>query len=104
MLSGAWYSLDAELQHMGLSPGKFASLSNGKTHYHIAGPESGPVIVFFHVRTSRLLAVLEPLVERCVNRQHEALEQAGSKKEGNLDEARYDMVMILDIVSRCFKV
>jgi pimeloyl-ACP methyl ester carboxylesterase len=30
------------------APGKFLLLSQGNTHYDIAGPENGPVIVFIH--------------------------------------------------------
>ena len=40
----------AEIEGLGLTPGHFAPLSHGKTHYILLGEEGAPLVVMFHVR------------------------------------------------------
>lgn len=39
----------AEIEGLGLTPGQFAPLSHGKTHYILLGEEDAPLVVLFHV-------------------------------------------------------
>jgi hypothetical protein len=61
----------AEIEGMGLTPGQFAALSHGKTHYILLGPEDGPLVVLFHVSSSNVFgkATHSELARPCVSLQ-----------------------------------